>query len=80
MLRLFYFRVTDTLYYEKGGLFMILFTIILIVLLIIAIIAAFVLNILGAGFALIFGDIIVCVLLITTIIKLIRIIKKIGSK
>lgn len=48
---------------------MFLFLVLLITLVILILITAFVISIFGAGFIIIFGDVIVCVLIIAWIIK-----------
>lgn len=48
---------------------MFLFLVLLITLIILILITAFVIGIFGAGFIIIFGDVIVCVLIIAWIIK-----------
>ena len=48
---------------------MFLFLVLLITLVILILITAFVISIFGAGFIIIFGDVVVCVLIIAWIIK-----------
>lgn len=48
---------------------MFLFLVLLVTLVILILITAFVISIFGAGFIIIFGDVIVCVLIIAWIIK-----------
>ena len=48
---------------------MFLFLVLLITLVILILITAFVISIFGAGFMIIFGDVIVCILIIAWIIK-----------
>ena len=54
---------------RKEELIMILFTILLVTLIVLAIVTVLGLGIAGAGIIVVFGDVIVCVLLIALIIK-----------
>lgn len=68
---LFFLRIKNTLYYEKGVNVMILFSILAIILAILIVIAVAVLAIGGAAGIVIFGDLIVCIALIVLIMRFI---------
>ena len=66
-----FFRDAYSLYYRKEMILMLLFVILAIMVIILTVITALVIATAGAGFILVFGDVIVCIAIIIFIIKLI---------
>lgn len=70
----FLFRDINTLYYEKEVIKMILFMLLLVILLIVGLCGLFAAGVGGAISLILYGDVIVCVILIVLIIR--KLIKK----
>lgn len=67
-----FFRDAYSLYYRKEMILMLLFVILAIMVIILTVITVLVIATAGAGFILVFGDVIVCIaIIIIFIIKLI---------